>query len=116
MWLCLTTHRGVHDAGPVGPDGVSDVSDVDCVQVLVVARSLHKYLKKEEKTLDIVSCKYVNTFNDFPMTTMWHWHEISWRTYWNKSSINYDAYASTVFKSLQTTWTPNLIFFVIKDV
>lgn len=45
MVVIRRAYRGVHDARAVSPDGVGDVSDVDCVEVLVVAGSLHKNLK-----------------------------------------------------------------------
>jgi len=40
----------VHDAGAMCADRVGDVSDVDCVQVLVVARTLHKDLQHQAMT------------------------------------------------------------------
>ena len=42
-------HRGVDDAGPVGSDGVRDVADTDCVQMLAVARLLHKNLQNKQE-------------------------------------------------------------------
>ena len=46
MLLHTKSYRGIHYACAMGPDGVGYVSYVDCVQVLVVAGSLHKNLEQ----------------------------------------------------------------------
>ena len=48
-------HRGVDDAGPVGSDGVSDVADTDCVQMLAVARLLHKNLQNKQEIKNVMN-------------------------------------------------------------
>ena len=52
--LVCEVDGGVHDAGAVRANWVGDVADVDRVQVLVVARALHKDLQQSH-TISLTS-------------------------------------------------------------
>ena len=42
------TYRCIHDSSTMCPDRVGYVTDVDCIQMLVVTRPFHKYLKRKK--------------------------------------------------------------------
>lgn len=45
---------GVHDARSVRSDRIGDMADVDCVQMLIIAWALNKYLIKKTQNTFII--------------------------------------------------------------